>query len=424
MHENQVIMTSKCKTFEELTSNAASFLIRKLRRSQETAKHYHCLWKKVKRYMDAAKIKQFDAEVGKKYLMTQFGNRDYGELSKSEKDLVRAVGVLSEFSSHGSIQPIKEQPVFNGPVGEIMAKYIAYRISLRLSKHTIEEGEQYLYRFLCYLNRIQISSITEINQLHILKFIKTINPKFSTLTHITLESIRGFLRYAYQQNLLDHDLASIVPKDNYKKQPKLPSVYSPQEIESIIASVDRGNATGKRNYAIVLLAARLGLRASDIAHLKFENLLWERSTIVLNQFKTGKPIELPILPEIGNAIIDYLKYGRPKSDERFIFLIGQTPHRPINGGAITGIVHSYFVKSGVNIAHRKHGSHALRHSLAGVLLEKETILPVISEVLGHQDTASTSYYLRIDLKSMRKCPLEVPPVAASFYQQKGGYFYA
>ncbi len=191
-----------------------------------------------------------------------------------------------------------------------------------------------------------------------------------------------------------------------------------------MGSIDRGNATGKRNYAIVLLAARLGLRASDIANLKFENLLWEKSSLVFEQYKTGKPIEMPILAEIGNAIIDYLKYGRAKSDERFVFLIAQSPYKPINKGAITGIVHSYFVKSGVNIAHRRHGPHALRHSLAGVLLEKETILPVISEVLGHQSTASTSYYLRIDLKSMSKCPLEVPPVAAPFYQQKGGYFYA
>lgn len=416
-------MTSKCKSFEELTSDAAGFLINKLRRSVETAKHYHCLWRKVKRYMDAKTIKQFNAAVGKQYLIDQFGNKDYGQLSKFEKDLIKAVNVLSEFCSSGSIQPVKEQPVFDGPVGQSMARYIAHRFSLRLSKHTIEEGEQHLYRFLCYLNEVKITSINEINQLHILKFIKTIDPRFSTLTHRMLESLRGFLKYSYQQKLLDCDLAALVPKDNYKKQPRLPSVYSPQEVEKIIASIDRGNATGKRNYAIIMVAARLGLRASDIANLKFDNLHWEKSTIAINQYKTGKHLELPILPEVGNAIIDYLKYGRPQSEERFIFLIAQSPYRPINRGAITGIVHSFFVKSGINIAHRKHGPHALRHSLAGILLEKQTILPIISEVLGHRDTASTSYYLRIDMQSMRKCPLEVPPVAASFYQQKGGYFY-
>ncbi len=259
-------MKSKCKTFEELTLNAATFLIRKRKRTAGTAKHYRCLWRKVNRFMDAQMIRQFDSTVGKDYLLKQFGNRDYNQLSKGEKDLVRAVNVLSEFHKTGSIQPVKEQPVFKREIGKAMTGYLSSRISLRLSKHTIEEGEQHLYRFLCYLNAAKIYSIQGVNHVHILKFIKTIDPKFSTLTHRTLESIRGFLKYAYRQNLLDHDLAAIVPKDNYTRQPSLPSTYSPQEIEKMIGSINRGNATGKRNYAIVLLAARLGLRASDIAN--------------------------------------------------------------------------------------------------------------------------------------------------------------
>ncbi len=295
---------------------------------------------------------------------------------------------------------------------------------LRLNRHTIEENERHLHHFLCYLNAENIRSPKLITQLHVLKFSKTLDPKYATSIHLILQSLRGFFRYCYQQNLLDIDLATIVPKDNFVKQPKLPSVYSPNEIKQIIASVDRGNATGKRNYAVLMLAVRLGLRASDIANLKFENIHWENSKITINQYKTGKDLELPLLPEVGNSLIDYLKYGRPKSDERSVFLVAQSPYRPINRASITGIVHTFFVKSGVNITQRKHGAHALRHSLAGVLLENETILPVISEVLGHQNTASTTYYLRVDLKSMRKCILEVPPVAGQFYQQKGGYFHA
>lgn len=417
-------MKAKSKTFEELTSTASDFLKNKLFRSDGTAQHYLILRRRVKKYMGSQKIKQFDAAVGKQFLLEAFGDRDYCLLSKREKDLVKAVSILCEFYNTGSIQPVKEQLVFDGSIGTLMVKYLSFRTSCRLKKHTIEEGAQHLYRFLCYLHTIKISSVEVINQLHILQFIKTLNPKFSTLTHLTLQSIRGFFKYAYEQKLLDKDLSAIVPKSNFRKQPKLPSTYSVTEIEKLIASIDRGDANGKHNYAIVLLAARLGLRASDIANLTFENLLWEKSLIVLSQFKTGKKIELPILPEIGNAIIDYLKFGRPTSKESFVFLLSRSPFSPIGNCSITGIVHSYFVKSGINITYRKHGPHALRHSLAGILLEKETILPVISEVLGHQSTASTSYYLRIDLTSMRQCALDVPSVAVSFYQQKGGYFYA
>ena len=417
-------MKAKFKTFEELTSNAADFLKNKMFRADATARHYYSLWRNVKDYMVSQSIKRFDSAVGKQFLLKEFGNRDYSQLSKREKDLVKAVSILCEFHKTDSIQPVKEQPVFNGSIGKLMVDYLSYRTSLRLKKHTIEEGEQHLYRFLCYLHTIKVSSLHAINQLHILQFIKSINPKFWSLTHLTLQTMKGFFKYAYDCNLLDSDLSMLVPKDNFKKQPRLPSTYSITEIEKLIASIDRGNASGKRNYAVVLLASRLGLRASDIANLKFENLLWEKSMIILNQFKTGKKIELPMLPEVGNAIIDYLKFGRPKSNESFVFLLSRSPFSPLNSCGITGIVHSYFVKSGINITYRKHGSHALRHSLAGILLEKETILPVISEVLGHKSTTSTSYYLRVDLKSMRQCALEVPSVPSSFYQQKGGYFYA
>jgi len=165
------------------------------------------------------------------------------------------------------------------------------------------------------------------------------------------------------------------------------------------------------------------LRASDIANLKFENLQWERCTIKFNQFKTGKNIELPMLPEVGNAIVDYMKYGRPKSNEAFIFLLSRSPYTPIHGCSVTGIVHSSLVRAGISIENRKHGAHVLRHSLASILLEKGIILPIISEVLGHENTESAKFYLRIDLKSLRQCTLEVPSVAVSFYGQKGGYFY-
>lgn len=412
------------KTFEELTANAADFLKSKLLLTDGTARHYQVLWRKVKKHMDCQKIKSFDSTVAKEYLLKEFGNRDYAQLSKREKDLIKGVNVLCEFHETGIIQPVKELSVFEGAIGEIMVSYLSYRCSLRLKKHTIEEGQQHLSRFLRYLHSIQVVSVQAINQMHLLLFIKSINSKFSTLTHLTLQTIRGFFKYVYAHNLSENDLSVLIPKDNFKKQARLPSTYSVIEVEKLIASIERGDSTGKRNYAVVLLAARLGLRASDIAHLKFANLCWEKSVIILNQFKTGGKIELPILPEVGNAIIDYLKFGRPKSSESFIFLLSRSPFTPLNSCGITGIVHSYFVKSGINITCRKHGPHALRHSLASILLENETTLPVISEVLGHENTTSTSYYLRIDLKSMKQCVLEVPTVAASFYQQKGGYFYA
>lgn len=189
-------------------------------------------------------------------------------------------------------------------------------------------------------------------------------------------------------------------------------------------SAERFTATGKRNYAIILLAARLGLRASDICRLRFENLHWQTSSIKIEQYKTGKELILPILADVGNALIDYLKYSRPVSDEPFIFLTARLPYTPFpTSNVVTHVVQRAFVKAGIDIKSRRFGPHSLRHSLGFRMLEESTILPVISEVLGHKSTESTRYYLRIDLKSMKQCMLDVPAIAAGFYDQKGGVFY-
>ena len=145
--------------------------------------------------------------------------------------------------------------------------------------------------------------------------------------------------------------------------------------------------------------------------------------IRLIQRKTDKEIELPLLPEVGNAIIDYLKYGRQHSEEPFVFLTACSPIIPITLSAIRNLVHHAFSKAGIDIKNKRYGPHTLRHSFARRLLEQQTMLPVISEVLGHENTESTKFYLRLDLSSMRQCALDVPAVPSSFYSQKGGIFY-
>lgn len=172
---------------------------------------------------------------------------------------------------------------------------------------------------------------------------------------------------------------------------------------------------------MVLITALLGLRASDVCNLTFENIQWEKNLIVLNQQKTQVRIELPLLSEVGEAIIDYLKYGRPSSELPYIFLHVTSPYDRLNRSTLHSIVCFYLRRADIHYEkQRKHGPHALRHSLAGVLLEKKTPLPVISEVLGHKNTESTRLYLRIDMNSLRQCALEVPPVSHSFYERWSG----
>lgn len=180
---------------------------------------------------------------------------------------------------------------------------------------------------------------------------------------------------------------------------------------------------GKRDYAILLLATRLGLRSSDIAGLQLDNLDWDNNLIGVTQYKTKRMIELPLLSDVGEAIIKYLKYVRPVSPEPNVFLSAIAPYRKINRLIINGVISRTIKASKVDVGNRKFGPHAMRHTLATRLLDNGTSLPVISEALGHKSTQTTMKYLRVDINNLQRCTLDVPMVADSFYEQKGGMFY-
>ncbi len=207
-------------------------------------------------------------------------------------------------------------------------------------------------------------------------------------------------------------------------QAKLPAYYTEEEIETLLKSVDRGNIVGKRDYAILVLAAYLGLRVSDIARLRFENLHWDQNTINLRQYKTDKNISLPLLPVVGNALLDYIQYGRPKSDDHYIFLLVISPFLPVRPQTIAVMINRRFTYAGLKSTDRKHGGHALRYSLVKELLNNKQSLPVISEVLGHKNTTSTRHYIRIDTESLGQCALDVPLVEPAFYNQEGGILWS
>jgi site-specific recombinase XerD len=260
--------------------------------------------------------------------------------------------------------------------------------------------------------------LSDIEKHHILGFINSLAFYSKATIHCMLSSLRNFLKYLQQNLYTIIDFSYLVPKSSYKKDSQLPNTYKKDEIERLIQAVDCGSPKGKRDVTMILLAARLGLRASDICGLKFENIHWETNTITLIQQKTKEKIELPLLAEIGNAIIDYLKYGRPVSNLPYVFIHTNQPYDRLAEPTLHSIVSFYLRRAKIdNVNEKKHGPHALRHSLAGFLLEKKTPLPVISEVLGHTNTENTKTYLRIDLESLRECALDVPPINSSCFQE-------
>ena len=406
--------------------NAVFDHMRSIHRCEGSITRYRRKWEHLKCFMRQNHLKYYDVEVEQTYLTSALGNFDYNKLNRKEKDLVNIIEVLHEFQNTGRIWigPRKNQPkVFTGSFGQIILDFLEYRKNvLKLSVKTIQSYIFYLYPLYCHASSLG-KYITDITTSDILYYIEKMDPVLSAKKHVALGLFRLFFRHLYDQQILQVDYSRIIPRDNYKDQPKLPSSFTDEEIDALLKAVDRGSPMGKRDYAIILIATKLGLRASDICELKFEHIIWERNIITFNQYKTGKATELPLLPEIGNAIINYLKHGRPISEDSHCFLHLQPPYERIHTHDIGNLVRRNMTLAGINIANRKHGPHSLRHSFASTLLKENVPLPVISEALGHGKLESSMYYLRIDLNSLRKCALDVPPVPLSFYEQKGGYYY-
>ncbi len=411
-------------SFAELTFSVSDYMRQHFLRSEVTIRNYHWVWRKLEKYMLDNKIKGYEPTVGKAFLISRFGlNCDYRKLTTPEKCFIRSIKILSEYYETKTVKPLKQSISFSGDIGLLMQDYVNSYRQRRLVPETVDRCERVLYRFFCYLKNNHVYNIKEITQAHVLLYLQSLDARTESLVQNTLSTLKYFFIHLYDSDHIDTNLSNVIPRNNIKRQPKLPSTYTKEEIEKVLKSIDRGCDLGKRNYAILLLACRLGLRASDICTLRFENIFWEKNLIIINQHKTGKKIDLPLLPGIGNAIIDYLKYARPVSKEPFVFLRVKAPFSRLYGTALTALVHKSLVHAGINIENRRHGAHSLRHSLAGILLGQKIILPVISEVLGHGSVESTKYYLRIDLSNLKQCALEVSSVSQAFYTQKGGIFY-
>ena len=229
--------------------------------------------------------------------------------------------------------------------------------------------------------------------------------------------IRKLFLFLTKEGVVKYNYAGIIPQIPYWK--RIPSVYSNDEIKAILGSVDRSTEVGKRNYAILLLAARLGIRSSDISFLRFENVDFDKAVIEFEQRKTGVTNRLTLLPEIAEALQDYINNARGDSDEQFVFLTcrkslrkGILPH--LSSGAICRIAAKHFRQSGIEYGDRNHGAHALRISLASGLVAENVPYEAVRTILGHEDPDAITHYVKFDTENLRSCALEVPMAGGKF----------
>ncbi len=224
-----------------------------------------------------------------------------------------------------------------------------------------------------------------------------------------LRTLNRFLEFSSEHGYLPASFT--FPTVSVYKDRKIPEYYSPEEISRILSAVDRGNPLGKRNYAMILLAARYGLRIGDIRTLKLTDVDFSTNQIHIIQQKTSKPLTLDLLPDVGWALIDYLKFGRPQVSAAEIFLRHVHPYGPLGESDNMGyVLRQYAVAAGIrkNAEKAHHGFHMLRYSLASDLIQQGVSLTTISGILGHSQLSVTSRYTQLDIPQLMDCALEVP----------------
>ena len=232
------------------------------------------------------------------------------------------------------------------------------------------------------------------------------------------KSISAFFRYAHRHDLTEQDFSILVPSAS--RHIPVPTVYTPDEVEKIIATAAQSKECGKRNKAIVLIAARLGLRSCDIANLQFENIHRDTGMIEIQQAKTGEPHSVPLLPEILEALDDYVENERPKRSDNHVFLCNSLPHTgAVQPHTIYTIVSRIIETTDIDTNCRKRGAHALRSSLATALLNEGYNHREVQNALGHKSPEAVKSYVKTEVEHLRNYALPVPAPIGIFASKLG-----
>jgi len=404
----------KKRTLKELIHDLEQELLR-LGYTKRSMYFYKSRWRMLLAFAEERKEQYFSERLGIDFIEKHFNilEKNYKNVLKPSEVLeARTIRMLGDFQLHNVVLRQYNQYkeiLHNSDFIKIIKGFKQYCIEKNYSFSTIGHYTKQSAIFLDYSDSQGITSCNEINITLINNYIKTLAGFTYKTVEQNLGSLRAFFKYLCLKDLISMDYSLKIPMIHVKRQTRIPSVWAVSDLKKLIEAIDRGSPLGKRDYAIILLACRLGLRISDIRKLTFENLHWGDKEIILTQTKTKKPLNLPLTQDVGWAIIDYLKYGRPNIESPYVFIRHIAPFLPFSEeDRLRHLILKYMKLAHIPVSSKKKiGMHSLRHTLASVLLENNTPLPIISDILGHADTDSTAVYLKVDINKLKECPLDI-----------------
>src|SRR5665648_221259 len=381
-----------------------------------TLKNYKNSFSVFEKFLNEQGISKIDEDVCLEYIHFKTGRKlhSFNEkiLDSSINRRMKPLHLLQMYMDTGEFlyHPRKIKEPFLSPEGfrNEYDLFVEECIRRDYANATLNSNVQKVQYFLIYLDSVHVSSSDEITLDHIGDFIATYDTSAVKYVGTILYVLRNYLSFLYQNGFICCNFSSMLPKIRVMRNSSIPYAWKKEDVMKLLNAIDREDPKGKRDYAVILMIIRLGLRISDIRSMKLSSLNWNRKTVSLSMQKTKQPIELPLIDDIGWAVIDYLRNGRPSTACENLFVSHRPPYKAFGETeTFHKSMHSYMVKAGIKVPLNEHnGMHSLRSTLARNMLEAQAPLLVISETLGHQNINTTSIYLKIDIGGLRKCALD------------------
>jgi len=290
----------------------------------------------------------------------------------------------------------------NNPFEAQASRFFCYLTEEKgLRPRTLVQYRFHLRQFAAYLTRIGLKDLALLSPNVLSSFVTDYGPRVAWATlRNACGTLRVFLRYLHRERIIPKDLSPLVEFPQTYRLSSIPRSVGWEQVEQVLAGIDRRARCGRRDYAMLLLLATYGLRACEVAALTLDDIDWRSDRIKIRERKAGNSTAYPLSPVVGAAIVDYLKNGRPDSKDRQVFLRAMAPLVPISSSAVTCRAAYYIRKAGIEVPHP--GAHTLRHSCVQRLVDANFSLKQIGDYVGHRNSASTQIYAKVAIEALRE----------------------
>ena len=410
--------TAKKLPLDELIFSALSQL-QVLQYNPRSIRRYQTVWQKLLRY---AQQRNYKGKLREQLIVDFLAHHDIDpqlpvRANKGWKlHAEYGLSLLWHYARYGYFERGKQEVKRLTVPAAMRQSLQGYKTYCEEERHlrptTVEQHMSEVGGFLNFLSKRDVMRFSQIGPEDLSDFVYSLSHYRRKTVAVTVSDVRGYLQYLFYKGKLSRDLSDCLPGVYFPEKDSIPSVWDKELLAQLLDKIDRRSPRGKRDYALLLLAARLGLRSTDIRNLTLDQIDWASETISFNQSKSGMPVQLPLTDEVGTALIDYLKCVRPNTHYREVFLKLRPPIKPFSQtNHLYNIIRYWRTLVGIRFrSPQKKGLHSLRHTLATQLLEDDVPFSLIANILGHASMNSTMIYAKASVESLREVALSIPEV--------------